>query len=87
MFMSLVFLFFVFIILSFSPRDCCLVVTQSLQFRRIIRNSYILFAMEEVDVTLVGGGPTGLFIALLLQPLGVSVRVLGRLYTILCIDR
>ncbi|KAM5356539.1 hypothetical protein ACJ41O_003185 [Fusarium nematophilum] len=32
--------------------------------------------MEEVDVTIVGGGPTGLFIALLLQPLGVSVRVL-----------
>lgn len=24
------------------------------------------------------GGPTGLFIALLLQPLGVSVRVLGQ---------
>ncbi|KAF5024490.1 hypothetical protein F66182_3430 [Fusarium sp. NRRL 66182] len=32
--------------------------------------------MEEVDVTIIGGGPTGLFIALLLQPLGVSVRVL-----------
>ncbi|KAF4968848.1 hypothetical protein FSARC_3814 [Fusarium sarcochroum] len=32
--------------------------------------------MEQVDVTIVGGGPTGLFIALLLQPLGVTVRVL-----------
>ncbi|KAM6510511.1 hypothetical protein FSOLCH5_010952 [Fusarium solani] len=32
--------------------------------------------MEQVDVTIVGGGPTGLFIALLLKPLGVSVRVL-----------
>ncbi|KAI1049064.1 hypothetical protein LB506_004690 [Fusarium annulatum] len=32
--------------------------------------------MEQVDVTIVGGGPTGLFVALLLQPLGISVRVL-----------
>ncbi|CEI60368.1 hypothetical protein FVEN_g6516 [Fusarium venenatum] len=32
--------------------------------------------MEEVDITIVGGGPTGLFVALLLQPLGISVRVL-----------
>ncbi|KAF4440334.1 hypothetical protein F53441_12282 [Fusarium austroafricanum] len=32
--------------------------------------------MEKVDVTIIGGGPTGLFVALLLQPLGVSVRVL-----------
>lgn len=35
--------------------------------------------MEQVDVTIVGGGPTGLFVALLLQPLGISVRVLGKL--------
>ncbi|KAF4991505.1 hypothetical protein FGRMN_7779 [Fusarium graminum] len=34
--------------------------------------------MEQVDVTIVGGGPTGLFVALLLQPLGISVRVLGK---------
>ncbi|KAM0210893.1 hypothetical protein ACHAQD_006645 [Fusarium lateritium] len=34
--------------------------------------------MEQVDVAIVGGGPTGLFVALLLQPLGISVRVLGR---------
>uniref|UniRef100_A0A4E9DBU4 FAD-binding domain-containing protein n=1 Tax=Gibberella zeae TaxID=5518 RepID=A0A4E9DBU4_GIBZA len=32
--------------------------------------------MEQVDVTIVGGGPTGLFVALLLQPSGISVRVL-----------
>uniref|UniRef100_A0A0D2XKQ1 FAD-binding domain-containing protein n=1 Tax=Fusarium oxysporum (strain Fo5176) TaxID=660025 RepID=A0A0D2XKQ1_FUSOF len=32
--------------------------------------------MEQVDVTIVGGGPAGLFVALLLQPLGISVRVL-----------
>ncbi|KAG8664643.1 hypothetical protein FPOAC2_10240 [Fusarium poae] len=32
--------------------------------------------MQQVDVTIVGGGPTGLFVALLLQPLGISVRVL-----------
>ncbi|KAF4501931.1 phenol 2-monooxygenase [Fusarium agapanthi] len=32
--------------------------------------------MEQVDVTIVGGGPTGLFVALLIQPLGISVRVL-----------
>ncbi|GKU22323.1 unnamed protein product [Fusarium langsethiae] len=32
--------------------------------------------MEQVDVAIVGGGPTGLFVALLLQPLGISVRVL-----------
>ncbi|KAF4432195.1 phenol 2-monooxygenase [Fusarium acutatum] len=32
--------------------------------------------MEQVDVTIVGGGPTGLFVALLLQPLGISVQVL-----------
>ncbi|KAI1028281.1 hypothetical protein LB505_013377 [Fusarium chuoi] len=32
--------------------------------------------MEQVDVTIAGGGPTGLFVALLLQPLGISVRVL-----------
>ncbi|KAJ4113918.1 hypothetical protein NW768_011448 [Fusarium equiseti] len=32
--------------------------------------------MEQVDVTVIGGGPTGLFAALLLQKLNVSVRVL-----------
>ncbi|RGP81179.1 hypothetical protein FLONG3_716 [Fusarium longipes] len=32
--------------------------------------------MEQVDVTIVGGGPTGLFVALLLQQLNISVRVL-----------
>ncbi|KAJ4004597.1 hypothetical protein NW752_011694 [Fusarium irregulare] len=32
--------------------------------------------MEQVDVTVIGGGPTGLFVALLLQQLNVSVRVL-----------
>ncbi|KAF9776902.1 hypothetical protein IL306_004847 [Fusarium sp. DS 682] len=32
--------------------------------------------MEQVDVTVIGGGPTGLFVALLLQPLGISVCVL-----------
>lgn len=36
--------------------------------------------MEQVDVTIVGGGPTGLFVALLLQPLGISVRVLGKMH-------
>lgn len=35
--------------------------------------------MEQIDVTIIGGGPTGLFTALLLQQLKVSVRVLGKL--------
>ena len=34
--------------------------------------------MERVDVTVIGGGPTGLFVALLLQQLNISVRVLGK---------
>ena len=36
--------------------------------------------MEQVDVTVIGGGPTGLFVALLLQQLNVSVRVLGKFF-------
>ncbi|KAF4462068.1 phenol 2-monooxygenase [Fusarium albosuccineum] len=43
--------------------------------------------MEEVDITIVGGGPTGLFIALLLQPHGVSVRVLDEKPTTLELGR
>jgi len=42
--------------------------------------------MEQVDVTIVGGGPTGLFVALLLQPLGISVRVLGKMNSTLSFD-
>jgi len=38
--------------------------------------------MEQVDVTVIGGGPTGLFVALLLQQLNVSVRALGRWFNI-----
>lgn len=34
--------------------------------------------MEQVDVAVIGGGPTGLFVALLLQQLNVSIRVLGK---------
>ena len=36
--------------------------------------------MEQVDVTVIGGGPTGLFVALLLRQLKVSVRVLGKIF-------
>jgi ribulose 1,5-bisphosphate synthetase/thiazole synthase len=43
-------------------------------------HSHSFEIMEQVDVTIVGGGPTGLFVALLLQPLGISVRVLGKLH-------
>ncbi|KAL4723068.1 hypothetical protein ACLX1H_010309 [Fusarium chlamydosporum] len=43
--------------------------------------------MEQVDVTVIGGGPTGLFVALLLQRLNISALVLGQLQSVWpCID-
>lgn len=49
--------------------------------------SGVITAMEQVDVTVIGGGPTGLFVALLLQRLNISALVLGQLQSVWpCID-